>query len=134
MPSNQQMPFLVVEDEYLIAMDIEEMLQELGVSNVVVVPSCQAAETWLVTGTPGAAILDIYLKDGSCAATAQTLLDRGVPFIVSSGRARGSSEPVFDAGVWLPKPVQPGMLAGALSYIGFPTLAQEASPSLPAWD
>jgi DNA-binding response OmpR family regulator len=118
MSATQQMPFLVIEDEYLIAMDIEDMLNDLGVSDVVVMPSCQAAESWLATGTPSAAMLDIFLKDGTCAATAQTLLDRGVPFIVSSGRPRGSSEPVFDAGVWVPKPVQLEMLAEALKSIG----------------
>jgi DNA-binding NtrC family response regulator len=109
-----QTTILIIEDEIFIALDLEECLKELGYQDIVIASSCQQASTWLASHTPAAAILDISLKDGSCAPLAHILADREVPFIVSSGLPVDAAEPVFSKGYWIPKPFQPDGLREAL--------------------
>jgi DNA-binding response OmpR family regulator len=105
---------LIVEDEIFIAMDLEQCLGDFGYEEIFVATSCSQAHLWLEANTPAAAILDISLKDGSCAALAGTLADRQVPFIVSSGMSEQAAEEVFRLGRWLSKPYQPEALHEAL--------------------
>jgi DNA-binding response OmpR family regulator len=105
---------LIVEDEIFIAMDLEQCLRDLGYVNIVIASSCEQARDWLASHTPAAAILDIALKDGSCTPLAGLLVERRVPFIVSSGLPVSSAEPLLSKGYWIPKPFQPEGLKEAL--------------------
>jgi DNA-binding response OmpR family regulator len=105
---------LIVEDEIFIAMDLEQCLGDLGYVNIVIASSCEQAGDWLASHTPAAAILDISLKDGSCTPLARMLVEREVPFIVSSGLPVSAAEPLFSKGYWIPKPFQPEGLKEAL--------------------
>jgi len=76
---------LVVEDEALIAIDIEETLQALG---------CQIAgptgklETALQLASDerlDAAILDVTIRGGNSYPVAEQLLARDIPFVLASG-------------------------------------------------
>lgn len=99
-------PILLVEDELLIAMDIEETLSAAELGKVVHASTCAEAEAWLASNTPAAGILDIKLRDGECAAIANTLDERGVPFLVHSGSSKnkGDFDDVFLRGHWIAKP------------------------------
>jgi CheY-like chemotaxis protein len=77
---------LVLEDEGLIALDIEATLQDAGVSEVVCVPSVAEALRAIDGAEFDAAILDIRIgADGWAYDVARGLKQKGVPFIFSSG-------------------------------------------------
>lgn len=104
---------LVVEDEPLIAMDIEESLKSAGFP-VKICLSCSDAIAWLADHTPSAAILDIHLKDGPCHDVTRQLETQAVPFLVSSGSARADAEEIFLRGTWVAKPCDPDLMIEAV--------------------
>ena len=97
---------LVAEDEAIIALELEESLKAAGFAIAGPFATCSAAESWLETGRPTAAILDNTLKDGPCDKLAADLKSQGVPVVVYSGHAKGedSFSSTWD-GPWLVKPV-----------------------------
>lgn len=103
---------IVIEDEPLIAMDLEQTLQNAGF-RVETFVSCADAMTWLANYSPTAAVLDIRLRDGSCADVAKLLEDRGIPFLVSSGSEKADVDPIFFRGEWMSKPCDPDALVKA---------------------
>ena len=76
---------LVVEDDILIAMLIEEILQDLGC--VVVGPVATLDEALRLAGDAAldAAVLDVTIRGGQIYPAAEHLLTRGIPFILASG-------------------------------------------------
>lgn len=118
MDSVARSSILIVEDELLIAMDLEQMLADMGFIGIVSKPTCAEVETWLATNTPTFAILDIHLQEGSCEAVAEDLAKRGVPFIVSTGLEVGAENGIFAQGKRVPKPCTPVHLADALKDMG----------------
>ena len=59
------MPLVVVlEDEALIALDLQDGLQDSGYRVAGTFTTCAEALSWLQTETPDVAILDTVLKDG----------------------------------------------------------------------
>lgn len=109
---------LIVEDESLIAMDLEHMLVELGFRGMVSKPTGPAAEAWLASNTPSFAILDIHLRDGYCETVAEELIRRRVPFIVSSGLQLTAEQVIFAQGKRVPKPCSAELLARVLKELG----------------
>ena len=80
---------LVVEDEYLVAMDVERQLRSLGFE--VVGPVTRVGEaSRLAAEEDGLAIgvLDISLRNHESWPVARTLRDRGVPFFFLTGRLK----------------------------------------------
>ena len=92
--ANPRKTVLVLEDEPLIALDLEYMLGQARFK-VIVIASRAAANGWLNVHTPAVAIIDIQLKDGVCADVARKLTAREVPFIVCSGALIADHDPVF---------------------------------------
>ena len=78
-------PVLLVEDSMIIAMDTEEMLRELGYSNVMVAGSSAAALAEIAEQKPGFAILDYNLGDENSEDIAERLAADGVPFWFATG-------------------------------------------------
>ena len=76
---------LVVEDEFLIALDIEDALAALGC--VVVGPAGKLTEALELANKSeiDAAILDVTIRDDKVFPVADKLLERGIPFIFASG-------------------------------------------------
>jgi DNA-binding NtrC family response regulator len=101
---------LVLEDEALIALDIESEALANGFS-VYTASTCAQGSAWLETHTPDVAILDISLEDGPCVPVAKELQIRGVPFLVHSARGRlDNLDPVFKFGTWVGKPTDTSAL------------------------
>ena len=90
---DKSLPILLVEDQMLIAMDIESALQERGFDNVTVTSSVREALSVLDTVKPEAAVLDINLGDSTSLPVAQELARRGVPFVFATGYADGGAIP-----------------------------------------
>lgn len=75
---------LVVEDEYLIASDVAEMLGRAGVDVVGPVASVRDALDAL-DPLPDVASLDVKLGDETSFPIADELTRRGVPFVFATG-------------------------------------------------
>jgi CheY-like chemotaxis protein len=75
---------LVLEDEFLIAMDIEQLCRDYGAKNVVVVRSPGEIEQVCPTEFD-AAIVDLLLDGVSTLEFAARLRDNRVPFVFASG-------------------------------------------------
>lgn len=77
---------LVLEDEALIAMDIEMTLQEAGYQKVSVHSDSKSALKKIENTQPIAAFLDFNLgNDKTSLDVANALKDRGVPFVFLTG-------------------------------------------------
>ena len=77
---------LVLEDEALIAMDIEMTLEEAGYHRVSVHSDSQSALEKIANTQPTAALLDFNLGKGKTSLdVAKLLKDRGVPFVFLTG-------------------------------------------------
>ncbi|RWY67679.1 response regulator [Rhizobium sp. WSM1325] len=104
---------LILEDEALIALDVEMTLTDMKAWSVTSIASRADALKWLAENTPGIAIIYIFLRDGECMEVADTLVERGVPFVVHSARRKVThdSHRIFLKGIWIPKPAVPNDLA-----------------------
>lgn len=104
---SREMPLvvLVLEDEPLIAMDLQFAFEDHGVE-VHVATSCGEARALLETLEPDGAVLDVNLGNGvTCEAVAATLRERGIPFILHTGDLNRQGETIgkLDA-IVVPKP------------------------------
>lgn len=97
---------LVVEDDYLLAMDLAALLRRAGADVMGPVGSVRDALDAL-DEAPDIAVLDVRLTDGTSFPVADELARRGVPFIFATGTAEDipaahkghpvCSKPVADA-------------------------------------
>jgi DNA-binding response OmpR family regulator len=102
---------LILEDEVIIALNLQDELQDAGYSIGGPFTTCSDALSWLHTNTPDLAILDTLLKDGPCGEVARELASRTVPFLIYSGH-REDRELLaeFHHVRWIEKPVPPLVL------------------------
>lgn len=91
---------LIVEDEFLIAMDLQLLLEAHGWQVVGPAPSVGEALRLLEASLPSAALLDVNLGDEFVTPVAQVLKEKGIPFVIASA---------YDS----PEGVGGGVLAGA---------------------
>jgi DNA-binding NtrC family response regulator len=109
---------LLVEDEAIIAMNLEDDLQRAGYGTAGPFGTCAAALDWMSGNTPDLAILDTLLKDGSCRTIAAELTRRDVPFVICSGTLQAhASEAEFAGATWISKPAPPDAILDALSRL-----------------
>src|SRR5215218_8741898 len=97
---------LLVEDDALVAFDVEGILRELGCAIVFVAPSVREALVALRTERPDAALRDLRLKDGRVTPVAQALATAGVPFAMVTGYDTDAfeEEPVLRGALYVGKP------------------------------
>ncbi len=77
---------LVLDDQILIAMDVEMTLQAAGFASVTVCSSVAAAQDAIETSRPVLAILDLNLGNGETSLpVAKRLRALGCPFLFLSG-------------------------------------------------
>lgn len=96
---------LVVEDEMLIALLIEEMLQELQCEIIGPVSSVEEAITAARARPLDGALLDMNLNGESSSRAAHELNERAVPFLLVTGYDTNDSEsPVFQTASRIGKP------------------------------
>ena len=93
---------LIVEDDYLIVLDIMETLQRLGVASTRVSGTC-ADGIEAVQNDIQFATLDIKLGDQVCYEVAEKLTAAGVPFIYISGY-EPRDHPGLPPAPWVRKP------------------------------
>lgn len=105
---------LILEDEAILAMCIEDMLQDLGCIAVGPAFSIAHGQALAASEPLDAAVLDINMGSGTSFAVAETLRARSVPFCFATGYG-SAGVPQDYAGVpVLPKPYTQASLAGIL--------------------
>lgn len=78
---------MVVEDEFFVALDIEDVLTGMGYEMAGPYPTVREAKDGLSAQTPACAILDVRLKDGDVFPVADALHTACVPIVFHSGHA-----------------------------------------------
>jgi len=76
---------LVVEDEGVIAMLLEDMLETLGCEIAGSLARLEQAHTAASTVSADVALLDVNLNGQPVFPVAATLVERGIPFVFSTG-------------------------------------------------
>ena len=79
---------LIVEDEFLIAMELKLMLEREGWRVMGPVPTVQRALSLLEDELPSFALLDVNLRDAVVTPVAEILRAANVPFAVASAYDR----------------------------------------------
>lgn len=105
---------LVVEDEYLVADEIVEMLEQRGARIMGPVQSPAQALDLIARETPDGAVLDINLRGESVYAVADALTAAGVPFIFVTGYDQWVLPSRYADVLRCEKPIDPAALANAL--------------------
>jgi DNA-binding response OmpR family regulator len=117
-PANSRPLVLVLEDEALIALNVQDELQDAGYGVAGPFSTCSAALEWLRSATPDMAILDTTLKDGHCREIALELSRREVPFLIYSGYQEDQQLlSDFQHVTWIEKPVPSGALVQACQQL-----------------
>ncbi|RWA65210.1 response regulator [Mesorhizobium sp.] len=78
---------LVLEDEFLIAADVEQLCRDYGAGEVVVAGDLAEIEPEHVAAQFDAAIVDLMLSGTSTLGFASLLRESGLPFIFASGHS-----------------------------------------------
>ena len=106
---------LVVEDEFIIALDVSETVKDLGYELEGPFADRANAMNAIEEDMPDCAILDVFTNDGEVYPLADKLVEAGVPIVFHSGhvppeevRAR------YPDAVACSKPCPPDKLIGAL--------------------
>lgn len=84
---------LIVEDNFIIAMDVEELVTELGATHVHLTSNCEEALAIVDKAVLTAAILDYNLEDETSERVADALTEKGVKFVFASGHTDSSMLP-----------------------------------------
>ena len=112
------MNILVVEDEALVALLVQEVVEEAGHACVGPVGSVREACALIDSCHVDAALLDIWLKnDEFVYPAARKLASRDVPFAFVSARAADGIDPAFAGRPLIPKPMDERRVKGWLEEV-----------------
>jgi CheY-like chemotaxis protein len=78
---------LIVEDQWLIALELQRIVEQLGCSVIGPAGSVGGALQLLATTAPDAALLDVNVKECYVTPVAEACLGRNIPFALVTGYA-----------------------------------------------
>jgi CheY-like chemotaxis protein len=108
---------LIVEDEFLLAMELETLVEGGGCTTVGPASSVGQALALINGEQPDIALLDVNLKGERATPVAAALQARGVPYVLITGYSAAQlSEPELRAAPRLDKPVSRRALARAVRH------------------
>ncbi len=110
---------LVVEDEFMIAMLLEDMLTELECIVAGVVAKPADALQLISTTKVDAAVLDVNLDGVDSFGVAAALGERQIPFVFATGYGGSRLTPEFAHYPVIQKPYRLEELSGALHQLNF---------------
>jgi light-regulated signal transduction histidine kinase (bacteriophytochrome) len=84
---------LLVEDQMLIAMDVEGMLNDRGYGNIITTNSAEDALRLVKAHAPHFGILDVNLGSGTSLSVAEELKRQNIPFVFATGYGDGGMIP-----------------------------------------
>lgn len=109
---------LIVEDEALVAMEMEDRVRDLGYDVLGPAATVARAHELLDQRTPDAALLDVNLRGEMATPVARRLTEAGIPFGLVTGYARLTlGDPHLFAAPRLAKPVSESGLAKLLQIL-----------------
>jgi len=110
---------LIVEDNMVLALDLEKTLVSLGVRAIDAVPSIELSRQYLVGNKKyDFAVLDVNLRNETSVTLALELLERNVPFVFVTGYEKNFEYPdALKSVPILAKPVEIEALATAINLI-----------------
>lgn len=118
---------LIVEDEAMIAVLLEDMLQDFGCRVAGIAPSVEKAMPLVRELALDGALLDMNMHGRSTLAVAKELAARSVPFLLVTGYGAGDNDPpVMRNAPRLTKPFTQAALARRMAEV-FAATAVEAS-------
>lgn len=113
-----RLSILVIEDEPIIALDIQMILEEDGHHVLGPVGRLEQALRLLATSQPDLATLDLNLHGHPATPIAEQLRPRSIPFIVASADSSVvGGDPAFAGAAGIAKPIQRDDLLAALYSI-----------------
>jgi CheY-like chemotaxis protein len=113
----QGIRILVVEDEFLLAMDIESAIREAGGEVVGPVVSLEEAVATAERENLNAAVLDLNLRGEMSYPVAEVLDSRRIPFLFATGYSQGRLPDAFQCRPCLRKPFTWIALTAALERL-----------------
>jgi len=115
--AERSLRILIVEDEMLVAMNIEDMLLDLGHEVAGLASRLAGAVSLAREAAVDVAMLDVNLAGEASFPVADVLAERGIPFLFATGYGvQGIEERYRDRPI-LQKPFRAGELAAALEAI-----------------
>jgi two-component system, response regulator PdtaR len=110
------MKVLVVEDDFIVAYDMQSMLEEQGAEVIGPASSLQEARALLADSQPNAAVLDVNLNGEYVFPLAEDLRARGIPFLFATAYTDDDRlfPPATKQVLRLAKPVLPNVLISQL--------------------
>lgn len=119
---------LIVEDELLVAVDMQATIEDLGFATVGIASDTRAAME-LARAKPDIALVDVNLRDGATGAQIGASLSRqGIAVIFITANPRMLGEGVPGALGVLSKPFDDGTIGDTLSYALRRRRGESASP------
>ncbi len=114
----QGLSVLVVEDQLLIAMDVEAMLAEEGVANIMTAASASEALRLIGSNAMDAAVLDVNLGRETSMEVAEKLTELEVPFVFATGYGDSATIPMHMSHIpVVRKPYDSGTVADAVTKV-----------------
>lgn len=110
----QGLRLFIVEDEAIIAMMLEDMLDDLGCAVVGSARSVDSALDHIRQMEFDGAILDVNLRGERADPIADALIARGLPFVFATGYGEIGISQRFKGAVVLQKPLESTLLRRAL--------------------
>lgn len=109
---------LIVEDEWLLALELQRIIEHLGATVVGPVGTVEAALQLLSDTLPDAALLDVNLREHRATLVAEACRDRGVPFVLVTGYGRLQlEEPVLQSALRVQKPFDERAIHDAIATL-----------------
>jgi DNA-binding NarL/FixJ family response regulator len=109
---------MIVEDEMLVAMEMESLLADQGCAVVGPAATVDRALVLLAQEKPEAAILDVNLDGTTAAPVAAALKAQGVPFVLATGYGDAQPlQPELKDAPRVDKPVNHGELMRTLAQV-----------------
>lgn len=114
----QRPAVLIVEDDALVAMEMEARVSSLGCTVIGPAGTLERARDLIEGSRPDAALLDVNIKGRRVTPIAEILQGEGVPYALVTGYARlPFDEPALQAAPKLSKPISDSELAGLLGQM-----------------
>lgn len=110
-----RLKILLVEDDFLIAMQLEAVLLAAGYDVLGPVATVRKALHALAEERPAAAILDVNLGDETAFPVADALAERAVPFVFCTGRDLATLPAAYRRRPMLRKPCDATELLSSLA-------------------
>ena len=118
-PEHSEAPprVLIVEDEWLIAMDLQDKLEEAGYCIVGPAHSVTAALDMIARESLDAGLLDLHVGSETSYTIAEALKRRGIPFAFLTGHSRADLDTEFHNEPLMCKPVSVDELTAGLKAL-----------------